>query len=185
LSNKTFSTTPGGAHRRYLRRVLSAGTFLLCILWCCLKESPSAPGDTWVPGCPHPDTIQHTDPLDPAYRIISPNGGETFHIGQQCTVRVTSQRSGSAELRVVIGRYRFTPPPFDVFAAYLEGNTSVDTVIFAIPDSFVYTSFNTTTQQVDTTKLSSVTDSCFIEIADYNHPQYLDYSDCYFRIKNP
>jgi len=120
-------------------------------------------------GCPHPP-----DSADTVYRIISPNGGETFHVGQQCTVLVASNLSGSALFNIIIGRYELMPPSGPL-AKYLKGNSAVDTLIFTIPDSM----------QQGVTMVSSVTDSCLIEISNYNSPGILDYSDCYFRIKNP
>jgi|GEM_PF-4257308 len=120
-------------------------------------------------GCPYPP-----DPSDTVYRIISPNGGETFHVGQQCTVLVASNLSGSAMFTIIIGRYELMPPSGPL-AKYLQGNSAVDTLIFTIPDSM----------QQGQTMVSSVTDSCLIEISNYNSPGILDYSDCYFRIKNP
>ena len=120
-------------------------------------------------GCPDPP-----DPSDTVYRIISPNGGETFQVGQQCTVLVASKLSGSAMFTIAIGRYELMPPSGPL-AKYLQGNSAVDTLIFTIPDSL----------QQGQTMVSSVTDSCLIEISNYNSPGILDYSDCYFRIKNP
>jgi hypothetical protein len=118
-------------------------------------------------GCP-----DSPDPSDTVYRIISPNGGETFHVGQQCTVLVASNLSGSALFTIVIGPYELMPPS-DPLTKYLQGNSAVDTLIFTIPDSM----------QQGETMVGSVTDSCLIEISNYNSPGILDYSDCYFRIK--
>ncbi len=120
-------------------------------------------------GCPYPP-----DPSDTVYRIISPNGGETFHVGDQCTVLVASKLSGSALFTILIGRYELMPPSGPL-TKYMQGNSAVDTLIFTITDSM----------QQGMTMVSSVTDSCLIEISNYNSPGIMDYSDCYFRIKNP
>jgi len=158
---------------RYARLVLlAAGVFLMGIFYCS-HTTPTAPEAS---GCPHWPPTQPVDTFDPEFRIISPNGGEMFHVGEQCTVKVTSRLSVSAAvLHVVIGRYILTPPPFDIMAASLQGSSVVDTIIFAIPDSL---------QEMGGGMVSSVSDSCLMQIFDYSHPQYLDYSDCYFRIKN-
>ena len=121
-------------------------------------------------GCPHPPNA-----LDTVYRIISPNGGETFHVGDQCTVRVMSKLSGSALLNIVIGRYTLFPPSGPL-SQYMQGNSAVDTIIFTIPDSLT---------QLGGGNVSSVTDSCLLEINKYTDEGILDYSDCYFRIENP
>lgn len=153
--------------------LLAAGVFLTGISYCSHK-SPTAVVTT---GCPHWPPPPPVDTNDPEFRIISPNGHEVFHVGEQCTVRVTSRRAVSAAvIHVVIGPYLLTPPPFDVMATSLPGNSGVDTLSFAIPDSFT---------QVGGGMLSSVSDSCLLQIFDYSHPQYLDYSDCYFQIRKP
>lgn len=127
-------------------------------------------------GCPRPDTAQPIDQNDPVFRFISPNGGETFHVGDQCTVKVTSQLFvASAVLYVVIGRYNLSPQS-GIMATTLQGNSAVSTVIFTVTDSLM---------QQGGGNVSSVSDSCLIKISSYSNPLYMDYSDCYFRIKNP
>jgi hypothetical protein len=185
MSSIFFDLRAGASGRRYSRRAILAGAFLISILSYCHK--PTTPEDTWIPACLHlPDTTLPIDSFnDPQYRIISPNGGETFHAGQLCTVMATSRLSGLAKIYVLIGRYKLTPPGFDVYAKYMAGNGAVDTAVFTVPDTFFIIDYNSTTQRNDTTKVCSTTDSCSIEIENYSHPQYTDYSDCCFRIKNP
>jgi hypothetical protein len=157
----------GGARRRFIRLVFfAAGVFLTGIFYCGHK-APTGPAAS---DCPHPP-----DPLDTTYRIISPNGGETFHVGEQCTVRVISRLSGSALISIVIGPNILSPPSGPI-GKYMQGNSAVDTVIFTVPDSLM---------ELVGGYVSSVTDSCLIKVSSYAHPQLLDYSDCYFRIKNP
>jgi hypothetical protein len=185
MSRNVFDHRAVAVRRRCSRRVILAGAVLISIFSYCHK--PTTPEDTWVPACLRlQDTAQPLDSInDPQYRIISPNGGETFHAGQQCTVIASSRLSGSAQIYVLIGRYKLTPPGFDVYAKYMAGNGAVDTAIFTVPDTFFIIGYNSVTQQNDTTRLSSSTDSCSIEIDNYAHPQYRDFSDCCFRIKNP
>jgi hypothetical protein len=187
MSSNGFDHSADAFGRRYGRRVFMADAFLISFLCCCLNKTPTVPADNWVSACLHtPDTTQPIDSVnDPQYRIISPNGNETFHGGQECKVIATCKISGSAKIYIVFGRYKLTPPGFDVFAKYMTGNGAIDTAIFTVPDTFFIIDFNSTTQQNDTVRVCSSTDSCSIEIENYSHPQYNDYSDCCFRIQNP
>ncbi|HUI91761.1 MAG TPA: immunoglobulin domain-containing protein [Chitinivibrionales bacterium] len=126
-------------------------------------------------GCPFPDTAQHLDPLDPAYHIITPNGGETFHVGQPCTLIVWSRLSGSAEIALVIGPSSLTPPEdFGAWGTTFSADSSYDTVVFTVPDSLW--------DKYSFQNVSSITDSCLFNVTYYKYPQFGDYSDCYFRI---
>jgi hypothetical protein len=163
----------GNAGRRFGRWALCALVLLMGVFYCDHK-TPTGPVTS---ECPHWPPSAPVDSFDPGIRIISPNGGEMFHIGEQCTVRVTSRLPVSAAvLHVVIGRYILTPPPFDIMATSLQGIPAVDTVVFAVPDSFSETGGG---------MVNSISDSCLLQIFDYSHPQYLDYSDCYFKIRIP
>jgi hypothetical protein len=128
-------------------------------------------------GCPHAPPPQPFDQDDPEFRFISPNGGEVFHVGDQCTVKVMSRLFvPAAPLYIVIGPFELSPPS-GILATSLPGDTAVATVIFTIPDSLTPRGGG---------QVSSVSDSCLIKIFDYSHPaEYLDYSDCYFRIIKP
>jgi hypothetical protein len=170
-----------GTHAR--RHFLLAGVLL--ISFACLCLLPSDPGAPPKTDCPHPDTAQPVDSTDPIYRIIAPNGDEVFSIGQQCTVKVASSRpAASAALYVLIGKRQlvFSPPPFNEEGVSLPGGDTVRTMLFTIPDSLESQRWDPATQEVVTTRISSVTDSCIIKIQDYGNPLYSDYSDCYFRI---
>ena len=73
------------------------------------------------------------DMLNPLYRILEPNGGEIFSIGQACTVRVTSVRPGKAmlELSISAGKIQALLPGF-----LSSINPQIDSLfIFQIPDS--------------------------------------------------
>lgn len=181
MASNVCARISGAVRRQYGRRVLTAGVVLMSMVCCCLDNTPTTPEDDWVPAYLYPPT-EPIDEFDPAYRIISPNGGETFYIGDQCTVLVTSRGSGgSAKVNFVIGRYHLNlPPSYDVMGANLSGNDAVDTFIYTIPDSFGYV-----TPDLETYKVSSVTDSCVMRFENYNNPGYVDYSDYCFRIKNP
>lgn len=129
------------------------------------------------------DTTDTTsvDPLDPHYRVVYPNGGETFSVGEVCSVKVTAESSGRALLRISLhaGQYEFFPPGITG-----EIDPLVDTLsTFVIPPYFVDEVYNTETNQLDTVHISTVSDSCLMIIQDYDPTSgYVDYSDGYFRI---
>jgi hypothetical protein len=164
--------------------------FIISVLLTAVLCSPSKPGPNHCPHSPQPPPI---DAFDPWFRIISPNGGEVFHVGQQCTVKVCSRYApaGGAELRFVIGgkaytTWQYSPGPMNVNAMQGDsaeianhGDSVVIANIFAIPD---------TLYQLDTTaeiKISSISNECVIVINRYNPPYYPDTSDCYFSIVKP
>jgi hypothetical protein len=123
----------------------------------------------------HPDT---TDPTNPLYQVISPNGGELFYVGEECTVTVTSASYGEAVLRLSLGDL-VVGETFEIPGKNTSFDPS-DTVSFSftIPASLA----NPIGQQV-----SLVSDSCFIRMGDYRTtvpPGYVDQSDCYFRIRD-
>jgi len=117
------------------------------------------------------------DLFNPHYEIVKPIGGETYYIGQQCTVIVTSEKSGSAEIMLSIndGKTYFMAPGF-VKAI----DPQIDHFfVFAIPDSFsipingINTSF------------SAVSTKCKVKIQDYNPTLgYYDFSKNDFTIAN-
>lgn len=115
--------------------------------------------------------------LDPYYRVVSPNGGEQFFVGQACTVTVTSQRDANSGIRLKInnGKYSFMLPGMTSSI-----NPHADsTFIFAIPDSFSIDQGGGVTVRV-----SSVSDSCRICVLDYNvGTGFQDCSDNFFSIK--
>ena len=109
------------------------------------------------------------------YRIVSPNGGESFKVGDTVKVVVASGVSDSEaliQLAVTVkGSLRIVALPG-------LANHSINTrtqcrMDFVIPDS-VESGFGS--------RFSLVSDSVRIRIAWYNHDTYRDYSDGYFRI---
>jgi hypothetical protein len=136
---------------------------------------PTKPSES--KSCPHYPPPPPLDAFDPEFRIISPNGGEVFHVGDQCTVKVRSLRPvPSALIFVDIGGKSLWPPPFSVMTAELPGDSTINAVIFTVPDSFT---------TYGGSQVYSVSDSCLITITDYKTETYTDFSDCYFSIKKP
>ena len=142
-----------------------------------------------TPGCPHsPQKTIPLDVADPMIRVVSPNGGEMFHVGQQCTVKVCSRYApaGGAEMSIIIGGKAYTTPDYypgpinvnsmqgDSLEFAQHGDSVVIANIFAIPDTLY--------QLSSTDKISSISYECLIVINAYNPPYYPDTSDCYFSI---
>lgn len=116
------------------------------------------------------DTIPITDRYNPFYRVVRPDGGEVFHIGDICTVAVASVREGNAALYISSGKTTVILPGFTHSI-----NPLTDSLyIFTIPENFI----------VNGKQRSSVADSCRISIRDYGEGnRYYDYSDGFFAIK--
>jgi hypothetical protein len=111
------------------------------------------------------------DMLNPLYRIIQPNGGEAFSIGQPCTVRVTSVRPGKGMLKLSIsgGKIQTLLPGF-----LASINPQTDSLfVFQIPDSI----------EAGGQNYSTISQQCKILIVDYSNPSYQDASDQYFEIR--
>jgi hypothetical protein len=130
-------------------------------------------GNLYVdPTCQGPDTGEDTtvDSEDPGYAVISPNGGELFHIGDRCTVKVTSAYSGDAVLHLCLedGLYYV---PLSISRSF---NPQIDSIfVIEIPDTF----------DIYGTKVSAVSDECVIKLSDYiDRILYYDESDDFFRI---
>jgi hypothetical protein len=178
---------PSGSISRFGRRGITAACMILIAMACSCKDSASNP----PPGPKCPLFPQNTIPLDladPMIRVVSPNGGEVFHVGQQCTVKVCSRYApaGGAEIRIVIGKKAYTTPdyypgPINVNSMHGDssefaqhGDSVVIANIFAIPDTLC--------QLSSTAKISSISNECVIVISAYLPRYYPDTSDCYFSI---
>lgn len=115
---------------------------------------------------------------DPEYRIISPNGGELFHVGEQCSVVVTAVRQAKAVLKLKFGRYTLKIPEAGVAI-----NPYEDTLhVFTIRATYQREEYNPVSGEVETVNLSPVSDKCKIVVEDYNVPVIDDESDDYFSI---
>lgn len=129
-----------------------------------------------------PDTVPApVDSLDPRYRIIRPNGGEVFHVGEQCTVVVSSEKPGEGQIFLHLegGEHVFALPGL---------NASIDPtrdsmVTFVIPESFTAYRYNPASGQTEPFPVSPVSSACFVEIRDYNDNTYGDFSDGPFAIQ--
>ncbi|NLL13319.1 MAG: hypothetical protein GX267_07940 [Fibrobacter sp.] len=125
--------------------------------------------DTSEKPLPYDPTI---DEFNPNYKILYPNGGEAFVVGQQCTVKVTTIRSGNAMLNITFndGLNWSLLPGLD-----RSINPAIDTqIVFTIPDSVSVGRGK---------KISTVSDNCWIEILDYGNSNFKDLTDGPFSIK--
>lgn len=178
------NNSSGGASRHYGGLVFIASVLLAGVLLVGVLCSPSEPETNRCPHSPQPGPI---DEFDPWFRIISPNDGEVFYVGEQCTVKVRSRFPvPSAMLYVSVGEeYYLTPPsmlpvmgaslPGDS-AAGAYGDSTVIATIFTVPDSF---------SQFGGGNVYGVSEECLIAIHPYTTAEYSDTSDCYFSIRNP
>ncbi len=108
---------------------------------------------------------------NPLYRVVRPNGGEIFYVGQACTVTVSSVREGQAKLELEIdaGKVQALLPGF-----LHSINPQTDSVfIFQIPDSINYSG----------QMISTISSQCRILIMDYSNSSFFDKSDNYFEIR--
>ncbi|MBD3393501.1 MAG: hypothetical protein GF418_15300 [Chitinivibrionales bacterium] len=127
--------------------------------------------------CPHaPDGDVSNDP----YRIVSPNGGEVYRIGDTITVHIHVNTNMNTNMTIVFGPdglYKFTPPGIGGFDAYED---SIQT--FVVPEYFEQQVWNPDIGDFEMEQISPVSDSCLMRVADYED-LVRDYSDCYFAIR--
>ncbi|MDQ3002955.1 MAG: hypothetical protein M3Y08_17045 [Fibrobacterota bacterium] len=112
---------------------------------------------------------------DGHYRVVSPNGGESFKVGDSLKVRVTSGGNDS-EAVVYLAITRNGTLTTVILPGSPSGNIDPRnrcTLAFLVPDSVRGTSGK---------KVPLVSDSVRIRIAKYNFETISDYSDGYFRV---
>ena len=112
----------------------------------------------------------NADFFNPHYRIIKPSGGETFNVGDPCSVFVASTRSGNAILYWSLNSGRSWSPVPELNRSINPLQDSI--VTFLIPDSIF--SGNTMT--------STISSKCLLLLQDYGNSNYKDISDSTFNI---
>lgn len=137
----------------------------------CVDDSNGG-GEVIQSGCPYPN-----NPADGMYQIISPNGGETCIVGEECEVKILAKTNGSAYVDVYIRGKALSP--IEGRAAMDSKNGVMTSKKFIIPEYL--TVFNPAKNDFDSTY--SVTDSALIIVTDYGNTQFADTSNCYFKIK--
>ena len=118
----------------------------------------------------------------PFYRVISPNGGEVYRIGDTVIVKLESDSFGQAGVTLFLGRNSL---PLNGLMGYNGSfNPFVNPVSrFVIPDSFLVQSWNATTNTMENTYPKTVSSQCRLFVGKYNQEdQYNDYSDTTFTI---
>ena len=113
---------------------------------------------------------------EPQYRVVSPNGGESFHVGEKMRVVVTSKEDTTAIVRLVIWKNGSSQKPILPESPPKSINLLNECMReFTIPDS------------IDTglgKKISVISDSVKIFVAQYNgEDTFKDFSDGFFRIR--
>lgn len=111
-----------------------------------------------------------TDFFNPHYKIKYPNGGEIFKVGDKVTVEVASSREGNAILNIsydnglnwvqVPGLTRSINPLYDT------------KITFTIPDSVT----------IGRKKISTNSETCYLQLMDYGNSNFNDISDSPFSI---
>ena len=108
----------------------------------------------------------------PAYRVVRPNGNETYHVGDSLRIRATGNiNAANASLYLQIGTRLVRP-------ASLSGNLNLYAncdMVFVIPDS-LQTTFS------PVMKISLVSDSVKVRAESYSDNTRRDVSDANFRI---
>ncbi len=145
------------------------------LLLACLK-SPSSPGPVVGKTCREiSDSVFPVSTGEPQFRVLTPNGGESFHVGEKMQVLLTSHENSSALVRLVIWSNGLSTKVLlpDLPSKSINLLDRCD-LSFIIPDS-IPTGLGKT--------ISMVSDSIKILVADYdNETLFNDYSNGFFRI---
>jgi hypothetical protein len=127
------------------------------------------------------DSFATVDNGDPRYRVVYPNGGEQFRVGEQCTVKVASERDGNATIKLTVGngRYSFVLPGITHAI-----NPRTDSVcLFTMPEYFILRQYDSSVDSIVSIPISPVSDTCRICVEDYvQTTRFSDCSDKFFRI---
>ena len=108
----------------------------------------------------------------PAFRVIRPNGGEVYHVGDTLHVRVTGNLNlNNAQVKVFVG------VPGNLLGDLVPGSAGSRNVFQDCDIAFAIPSV------LGVGAIPLVSDFVRIRIEDYvNGPFYFDFSDTYFRI---
>jgi hypothetical protein len=115
----------------------------------------------------------------PSFMILYPYAGIAVHIGDTLAVRMKAAYNAKAGIKLVFGKLEATPP--GVTGTFYMQSTPVKR--FLIPSAFTIDQWNDSLQHSVPVQVSSISDSCYIRIFNYDVPAE-DYavSYGYFRI---
>jgi hypothetical protein len=161
------------ARKRFLMRTAFASALALAVFSCSTGESQDGPENL---GCADLSARTFGDSAgEDHYRVIAPNGGEAFHVGDSLTVAMTS---GASDSEAVLELAVFRDGKSAFVAVPGTPRTRIDPRSqcrwkFLIPDSL-----GAVGRQV-----SMVSDSLKVRVSKYNQSGLVyDYSDAFFRI---
>jgi hypothetical protein len=146
----------------------------------CQGEDAGGPAPEPAVSCP--DLADSLFPADestglPRFKVIAPDGGETFKTGEEMRVIVSGADYTSALVDLVVfgtaGGSARVPgfPPREAIDPRERCEFR-----FAVPESVTTTSGRT---------ISLVSDSVKVRISDYTLPDVFDYSDGFFAVTSP
>lgn len=113
--------------------------------------------------------VSNDDPNDPQFKIIAPNGGETFYRGDTIQVRLYSRKPINSSLKFTLD-------------GGLTWNLLVNTGIDPFIDTLVSVPLTYRRLKVDSTDTGDF-NQCMVLIQDYGTGRYTDCSDSFFSIK--
>jgi len=117
----------------------------------------------------------------PGYRVVSPNGGEHFVVGDTIDVMISSKSDGLVDILLYFGAHSARIPGFSGSVNPREQNL----VRFVVPGTLPIRVWDAQSSISKTIHVSLVSDSCKIKIMDYlEGSEYFDFSDRYFSIGN-
>jgi len=128
------------------------------------------------------DTATILDPNPKAkgskYRVLSPNGGETYHVGDTMQIEIFSKVNARATLALRIDRYLFPLPGFEADFNPKQRNI----ISFVIPPALMKSVWDDVNNTSKDSAFSTVSNKCKIRLQDYSEKTEYDESDDYFAI---
>jgi hypothetical protein len=128
------------------------------------------------------DTSIAMDPGEWSYAVRFPNGGEVFYTGEKCTIEVSAAIGANASIRIFVGPggiKSFTPDELESsFDPHADSLLTVN-----IPRYYGEKRWVDSLEAFVTDSISPVSDSCLLQLFDYDNEGYGDFSDCFFAIR--
>lgn len=110
------------------------------------------------------------DPYDPNFKVVSPNGGEVFYLGDTIKLRLSSKKNINSAVKITID-------------GGLNWKYLINSSIDPYSDSIIPIILTLNILGVDSSNISDFSE-CMVMIEDYGTGRYSDYSDSFFTIKH-